>query len=101
MQDNAPGHRAASTMEDMRERGIHPIFWPPFSPDLNPIERVWHFMKNYLQDNYPEKMTYDQLRAAVKDAWEKVGQEQLDELLDSMPARMAAVIAVNGMFTPY
>jgi hypothetical protein len=30
-------------------------------------------MKNYLQDNYPEVMSYDQLQAAVKDAWDKVG----------------------------
>jgi ketohexokinase/beta-glucosidase len=73
MQDGAPGHAASDTREDLRQRGIIVIFRPSFSPDLNPIERVWHIMKNYLQDNYPEVMSYDQLQAAVKDAWDKVG----------------------------
>jgi transposase len=68
MQDGAPGYAAADTKADLRERGIVLIFWPPFSPDLNPIERVWHIIKNYLQDHYPEIMSYNQLRAAVKDA---------------------------------
>jgi transposase len=40
MQDGAPGHAAAETQEDLHERGIYPIFWPAFSPDLNPIEKA-------------------------------------------------------------
>ena len=101
MQDGAPGHAAVDTQEDLRERGIIVIFWPPFSLDLNPIERVWHIMKNYLQDNYPENMTYNALRAAVKDAWEKVGRHEFEELINSMPARCQAVIGADGLFTKY
>ena len=101
MQDGAPGHAAADTREDLRERGIIVIFWPPFSPDLNPIERVWHIMKNYLQDNYPEVMSYDILRRAVKDSWDKVGEHEFQELINSMPLRCQAVIDANGLFTKY
>lgn len=101
MQDGAPGHAAADTQQELRSRGITVIFWPPFSPDLNPIERVWHLMKNYLQDNYPEVMGYPALRKAVKDAWESVGQHEFEELITSMPARCQAVIDANGLFTKY
>jgi len=87
MQDGAPGHAAGETKEDLRERGIIIIYWPPFSPDLKPIKKVWNIMKNYLQDNYPENMLYDRLRAAVNDAWEKVGRFKLEELINGMKAR--------------
>lgn len=49
------------------------IFCPLFPPDLEPIESVWHIMKNYLQDYYLEIISYDVLRRAVKDSLEKVG----------------------------
>lgn len=55
MQDGAPGHAATDTREELRERGIIVIIWPPFSSDLNPIERVWH-IKNYIQYHYPDVM---------------------------------------------
>jgi transposase len=67
MQDRAPGHAARETKEELQECGIIVIFWPPFSPDLNPIERVWYIMKNYLQDNYFENMLYNRPCEAVKD----------------------------------
>jgi hypothetical protein len=40
MQDGAPGHSARSTITELHERGIYPMFWPAFSPDLDPIEAI-------------------------------------------------------------
>ena len=40
MHDNARLHTAAATIGEMKELGIRAIAWPPFSPDLNPIEAV-------------------------------------------------------------
>jgi transposase len=48
MQDRAPGYVAGETKRDLEDRGIIVIFWPPFSPDLNPIERVWHIINLYV-----------------------------------------------------
>ena len=48
MQDRAPRYAAADIKKDLQERGIIVIFWPPFSPNLNPIKRVWNIIKNYL-----------------------------------------------------
>jgi transposase len=73
MQDGGPGHSAAYTQAELEERGIHPIFWPAFSPDLNPIGAVWNKMKNYIENCYPDlpagkQRTYDQLRQIVQEA---------------------------------
>jgi transposase len=64
MQDGAPAHAAATTLEDLRERGVHPIFWPAFLPDLNLIETVWNKMKDYIAAHYLDlengrQYTYD------------------------------------------
>jgi transposase len=106
MQDGAPGHSAAFTISQLSERGITPIHWPPFSPDLNPIEAVWNKMKDYIEAHYPDQKdgkqyTYDQLRSIVTEAWDSITVDTLRELIDSMHARCQAVIDAHGGHTKY
>lgn len=101
MQDNARGHSASATQKDLLERGIRPIFWPAFSPDLNLIETIWNMMKNWIVNNCPEKMSYDHLRKAVRDAWDAIPPEALKNLLSKMWERCEALILANGMHIPY
>ena len=82
MQDNAPGHAARLTREEFEYRRISFIEWPSFSPDLNPIEHVWNIMKDWIQMQYgdQDKLSYDNLRKAVREAWDALTAEQLDVL---------------------
>ena len=93
MQNHAPSYSGAITRKELRDRGIIMIEWPLFSPDLNPIETVWNKMKDYIVANFPEKMTYDQLRVAVYEAWGSTTPEFLHDLLNEMHDRCEAVIA--------
>jgi len=105
MQDGAPSHRNLLTIEELHERGIFPINWPPYSPDLNPIEQLWDYMKDWIGDRYlaayDRKLSYDQLREAVRAAWDAIPPSFLDKQIDLMQARCQAVIDANGGYTPY
>lgn len=102
MQDGAPGHSARDTIEELHERGIFPIFWPAFSPDLNPIETVWNWMKDYIEKKFGDvQLSYDRLRAAVQEAWDELPREKLIELVQSMKQRCEDVIAAEGGHTKW
>lgn len=102
MQDNASGHAAKATIAEMQERGIRMVEWPAYSPDLNPIETVWDWMKDWIDEQYGEKkLNYNQLRIAVKDAWDAVPGDFLNKLIEDMPNRCKAVIAAKGKITKY
>ena len=48
--DNAAFHRSLKTKELIESVGCKLIFLPPYSPDLNPIEKFWANMKRWLKD---------------------------------------------------
>ena len=52
MQDNALGHAAKEIKAMLAKLAIIVITWPPYSPDLNPIETLWKHIKEYLQRKY-------------------------------------------------
>lgn len=97
MQDNAPAHAAKPTIQELEERGIKIMVWPPFSPDLNPIEHVWRKMKDWKDEQYPkDDISYDLLRKSIREAWVAISIEFLEELVATMHERCLSVIAANG-----
>ena len=53
-QDGGPGHKVKATLALLASWNIVPIFWPPFSPDLSPIEDIWDRLKDILQEIDPQ-----------------------------------------------
>ena len=56
---------------------------PPYSPELNPIENLWHYLKSHCWSNraYDD---YDALEQAAVDAWNKVSLDS--ELMKTVRA---------------
>ena len=47
--DNMRSHHVKGVEEVLRAAGIIPLYLPPYSPDLNPIEMLWSKMKAILR----------------------------------------------------
>ena len=48
LQDNAPCHNSKMTKEWLQNHQIEVMNWPANSPDLNPIENMWGYIKQKL-----------------------------------------------------
>lgn len=106
MQDGASAHTSKYTTAYLKYLGVTTIKWPAYSPDLNPIEMVWSFMKDYIAQKYPDppfgqQYKLEELRNQVLEAWEAVTPEFLKKLIDSMRDRCRAVISARGGHTKY
>jgi len=49
--DNASFHRKKILKKMAEEAGCKVIFLPPYSPDFNPIEKVWANLKRFLKSH--------------------------------------------------
>ena len=77
------------------------IEWPAQSPDLNPIEHLWHHPKRRLADyETPPKGILEPWERAEQE-WNKIPADVCRNLVESMPRRIAAVIKAKGGFTKY
>jgi transposase len=47
--DNLPAHKARSVRERIEKHQAELLYLPPYSPDLNPIEKAWSKLKQLLR----------------------------------------------------
>jgi transposase len=79
--DNASYHQGEKVWAKLEEwvaKGLYLWYLPPYSPELNPIERVWRSVKGELM---PRRSYADgeALRAAFEAALQQVGGRVLGE----------------------
>ena len=102
LQDGAPCHRAKMVTAWFKDRpNIQLIRWPGNSPDLNPIENVWAWMKRRLRDIPCTNMK--QWREEITRLWviKMADSQYLRNLVESMPRRLNEVIEREGATTKY
>lgn len=98
--DNAPAHRAAAVSELKDQLHLRTLRWPSRSPDMNPIEHVWDFIKRSVQRQNPPQ-TVAELRNAVANAWQEIPQDFFRRLVLGMPRRVNALLLARGGYTRF
>jgi len=63
--DNFSSHRAEAVQKEAEKLGIHLVFLPPYSPDLNPIEFVWKSLKKLISEVFIGSV--DELKSFIKE----------------------------------
>lgn len=77
------------------------LHWPAQSPDLNPIEHLWNFLKRKLAEYETEPKGILELWERVQVEWNKIPRELCAALIESMPTRIAELLKAKGGPTKY
>ncbi|KAG1225891.1 hypothetical protein G6F67_009177 [Rhizopus microsporus] len=103
-QDNDPKHTLKLARAWFKENGFkeeHTFNWPAQSPDLNPIEHLWHHLKLRLSLYEGRAKGVHDLWSRIEKEWNSFTKEQCQAYIKSMPARCRAVIKAKGGYTRY
>ncbi len=101
MQDNAPCHKAKVVMDFLSQEGVETLDWPPQSPDMNPIEKLWAIIKARRKKKYGVPKTRDELIEQIFDIWNSIEPELIEKLANSINNRVLAVLKAKGKATKY
>jgi transposase len=79
VQDNWPVHKLPEVRAAMQAEGLTPVFLPTYASWLNPIEKLWRWLKQDILHTHPYAEAVEQLRQAVRDFLEQfaTGSEAL------------------------
>jgi len=101
-QDNAPSHKAKSTMEWFESSSVNLLDHPACPPDLNPIERIWDILDRSLRSSPRIPSNNDELFEILLSCWNALREtEYAFDLVSSMPQRLEAVIVAKGGHTKF
>lgn len=98
--DGATPHTAKDTINFLRAKGIEYLHgWPPNSPDLNPIENLWAWLKRQVYADHPRTLAAQ--IASLEAAWDRVPAGMLKNLMGSFTTRKEICLQRKGEHTGY
>ncbi len=94
--DNAPSHVSGYSRQFFNENNINHFKTPAQSPDLNPIEMVWHDLKVFIG----EEIKPNNERELIREFWnEKVTIEYCNREKDHLERVIETILTKNGKAT--
>ncbi|GFS48006.1 transposable element Tcb1 transposase [Trichonephila clavipes] len=75
--------------------------WPAYSPDMSHIEHVWDLVGRRLASDPRPAGSKDELLLRIQAIWNSLPQADIQNLFDSVPRRIVALISARGGYTKY
>ena len=94
MQDNATIHIAHAVRNWFQAIAIPLVDWPPYFPDLNPIEHVWYHLKKLVLQKYSDLEGMGKGEEAIKAL-----ENALVDFWDVLPNSLFVGVGLNGMLS--
>jgi transposase len=95
-QDNARPHVSKKSQEYLESIRVYTVEWPSESPDLNPIENVWGFIKGELFKFNDELKDMEQTWEKIQEIWYNQVNFMVPNLYNSLSNRFIKVVEVQG-----
>ena len=97
--DNASSHVSGYTRQFFSDNGINHFKTPAQSPDLNPIELVWHDLKVFISEEWKPNNERELIRG-IKDFWNtKVTAEYCNTKINHIQRVIETIINNGGKAT--
>ena len=105
IQDGDPSQNSAVVRRSLKQMNADLLAIPPRSPDINPIENLFHIVKNKLdQDALIQNIireNYDAFSNRVRQTIYDIPQNIINKTIESMPHRMDMILKHNGRRLKY
>jgi transposase len=99
LHDNDSRHSAPAVKRVLHGASIVVLDFPPYSPDLNPIENLWHDVQRRMEGR--PAATKPEVEQLLAETWAATSSQLCSKLALSMPHRIAQVIERKGAYTDY
>ena len=100
MQDNDPKHTSRVAKDFFIQNNINWWRTPPESPDMNPIENLWHELKEYIRRDVKPR-NKEQLVDGITQFWATVDTHKCCRYIDHLKKVLPRVIERSGDATGY
>lgn len=100
MQDNDPKHSSRMMKQWLEDKPVNWWKTPAESPDFNPIENLWHELKEYIRQEIKPK-TKEDLIDGIEQFWETVDQAKCRKYIGHLRKVIPKVIELEGAATGY
>ena len=105
LQDGDPSQNLKNAHSAMDQVGCKLFSIPPRSPDINPIENVFHFVSKKLgEDAKAKEITHESFEAfskRVRQTIKNFPTEITDKTIKSMNKQMKMIVTLKGERTKY